>query len=109
MLSTTKEVFGVVKLLVLYGYPEDPEAFERHYEKAHLPLARRIPGLRRLEVAKTVASDGEIPTYYRAASLYFDSLEELQAGLASNEGQASGADAVSIATGGIDRMVFEVS
>jgi uncharacterized protein (TIGR02118 family) len=99
----------LVKLLVLYGYPEDPEMFERHYERTHLPLARRIPGLRRLELAKTVAGDGEKSTYYRAASLYFDSIEELQAGLASDEGQASGADAISIATGGIDRMVFEVS
>lgn len=96
------------KLLVLYRHPEDEAAFERHYAEKHLPLARKIPGMRRLETSKTVTDDGARPVYYRSASLYFDSLEDLNAGLSSPEGQASGADAASIATGGMDRVVLQV-
>ncbi|HYF24740.1 MAG TPA: EthD family reductase [Baekduia sp.] len=96
----------MVKLLVLYGHPKDPAAFERHYAERHLPLAQQIPGLRRLETARVVARNGDQPDPYRVASLYFDSLDDLEAGMASDEGQASGADAASIATGGIDRLVF---
>lgn len=97
----------MVKLLVLYGRPEDETAFESHYVDKHLPLARAIPGLRRLEVSKGVELDGP-PAYYRAASLYFDDMAALRSGLDSDEGRASGADAASIATGGITRTVLEV-
>jgi uncharacterized protein (TIGR02118 family) len=98
----------MVKLLVLYRHPEDEAAFERHYAQKHLALARKIPGLRRLETSKIVTDDGSRPVYYRSASLHFDSVEDLNAGLTSAEGQASGADAASIATGGMDRLVLEV-
>src|SRR4051794_32212279 len=35
----------MVKAVVLYGHPEDPDAFERHYAETHTPLAEAIPGL----------------------------------------------------------------
>jgi uncharacterized protein (TIGR02118 family) len=37
---------------VLYDRPDDPEAFDRHYRDVHIPLARKIPGLRRYTVSR---------------------------------------------------------
>ena len=30
----------MLKLSILYGYPDDPDAFEEYYARHHLPLAR---------------------------------------------------------------------
>lgn len=34
-----------VRLLVGYEMPADPEAFDRHYDRVHITLGRRLPGL----------------------------------------------------------------
>jgi len=33
------------KLLVLYPYPDDPQAFLDYYRQHHLPLVKQLPGL----------------------------------------------------------------
>ena len=35
------------KMLVIYEKPADPTAFDKHYFNVHVPLAKRLPGLRR--------------------------------------------------------------
>jgi uncharacterized protein (TIGR02118 family) len=37
----------MARFVVLYDTPSDVEAFERHYNEVHIPLARQFPGLRR--------------------------------------------------------------
>ena len=44
----------MVKAVVLYGPPEDPDAFERYYADTHTGLAKAIPGLKRFEAARGV-------------------------------------------------------
>jgi uncharacterized protein (TIGR02118 family) len=39
----------MVKLVVMYGHPTDPEAFEANYAEKHLPTAAKIKGVSRLE------------------------------------------------------------
>lgn len=96
------------KLLVMYNQPSDPEAFDAHYRATHAPLAMQIPGLRAFHV-----SDGPVMTpngpspYHLIAELSFDSIEELQAGSASPEGQAAAADAAELATGGVSILIYE--
>ena len=34
------------RLLALYGMPKDPDHFRRYDQETHIPLARRIPGLK---------------------------------------------------------------
>ena len=46
----------MVKAVVLYGPPEDPDAFERHYADTHTALAEAIPGLQRFEAARGIAT-----------------------------------------------------
>ena len=77
----------MIKITVLYGHPDDPAAFERHFDDVHIPLVNAMPNLRRFEKALVVAtSDGSAPPYYRVVELYFDSEEELQASRATPEG-----------------------
>lgn len=79
------------RFIVLWETPSDPEAFDRHYSEVHIPIARKIPGLRRYLISRdAVAVRGE--PYYQVAELEWDSLEELRAAFASPEGEATAAD-----------------
>lgn len=99
----------MVKAVVLYGHPEDPEAFERHYAEKHTPLAEAIPGLRRFEAARGVATpDGSAVPYQRIAELTFDDVDALQAGMASAEGQAAVDDLPNFASGGVTIFIAEI-
>jgi uncharacterized protein (TIGR02118 family) len=99
----------MVKITGLFGHPEDPDAFEEYYASTHVPLVKKIPNLQRFEAARIVATpDGSEPPYYRIAELYFEDMEQMQAGLASDEGQAMAVDAQNFATGGLTLFVSEI-
>jgi uncharacterized protein (TIGR02118 family) len=99
----------MVKVIVLYGQPSDPDAFEQHYAGTHVPLADKIPDLRLFEASRVVATpDGSEPPYYRVAELSFDSLEALQAALSSPEGQETVADIPNFASGGATVLIAQV-
>ena len=99
----------MIKLTVLYGHPDDPAAFEQHFDERHIPRVEKMPNLRRFEKALVVATtDGSPPPYYRVVELYFDSEEELQASLATPEGRAPGEDVPNYATGGATVLIAVV-
>jgi len=81
-----------VRFLALYETPTDPEAFDRHYREVHIPLGRRLPGLRRYAVGRDVVAVRGAP-YFLVAELEWDTMEELRAAFASPEGRATAADA----------------
>jgi uncharacterized protein (TIGR02118 family) len=88
------------KLIVLYPPPTDVATFERRYQAEHAPMVvGKIPGLKKFLAAQVSGTSQEAP-YQRVAELYFDSMESLQAGMASPAGQAAVAHAVEISTGG---------
>ena len=100
----------MIKLTILYGHPTDPVAFERYYAETHLPLAAKIEGLRRTEYSKAIApADGSPAPFYRIAELWFESLADLQAVMATPEAQATAADIANFATGGATRLISEVA
>jgi uncharacterized protein (TIGR02118 family) len=97
------------QLVVCYGAPDDPSAFDRHYAETHVPLVHKIPGLRRFEAGKVLGTpDGSPAPYYWIAELTFDSGEDLQAAMGSPEGQAAGADVATFASGGATLMTVEI-
>ena len=98
----------MVKLIVAYGPPTDPDAFDQHDESTHKPLAEAIPGLRRFEVGKVIGTpDGADAPYRLIAELYFDDLAALQTAMGSSEGQAAAGDVGNFATGGATMMIAE--
>ena len=99
----------MIKLTVLYGQPKEPAAFERYYLDTHTPIALKVKGLRRFEIAKVSGTaDGTPAPYYRIADLYFDDVATMQAALGSPEGQAAAADIANFATGGVTMLIAEV-
>jgi len=80
------------RFLALYETPADPGAFDRHYREVHIPLGRRLPGLRRYTVSRDVATVRGAP-YYLVAELDWDTIEDLRAAFASPEGRATAEDA----------------
>lgn len=98
----------MVKLIVCYGPPDDPAAFDEHYHGTHAPLAEAVPGLRRFDAGKVLGSaDGSPAPYYLIAELFFDDVDALQAGMGSPEGQAAAADVGTFASGGVTMMIAQ--
>jgi uncharacterized protein (TIGR02118 family) len=91
----------MTRLTVLYGHPADPTAFDRYYHAVHIPLARKMQGLKGWTIGKCEsATPDEPPAYYMMVGLYADSRAAMEAILASPEGQATVADVANFATGG---------
>jgi uncharacterized protein (TIGR02118 family) len=98
----------MVKLVVAYGRPENPEEFHRYYASTHTPLTEKIPGLRRFEAGKVLGTpDGSDAPYYFLAELSFDDMEAFQSALGSPEGQAAAGDVPNFASGGVTLMIAE--
>ncbi len=98
----------MAQLLVLYHQPADPAAFDRYYSETHVPIAKKIPRLR-----SYIVNDGPVnvlagsPSPYLVAELGFDSVADLQAGMASSEGQAAAADLGNFAQAGVTIVAFK--
>ena len=87
----------MVKLIALYRTPEDKAGFDNHYDEIHTPLVKKMPGLRKLEVARITGAPIGEPKHYLIAEMYFDSKDALDTALASSEGKATGRDLMSFA------------
>ena len=90
------------RVTVMYGHPQDPEAFERYYREVHIPTALKMKGLTGLTAGTVESLDpAQKPPYYRLACLYFENADAMRAILSSPEGQATVADLHNFATGGV--------
>lgn len=95
-------------LVVMYKTPKDPAAFDKYYVEKHIPLAKKIPGLRKYEVSQgPVATPAGPSAYHLVALLHYDNLAAIQSAFASLEGQAAVADVQAFATGGADIIMFD--
>lgn len=98
----------MAKVVVLYKKPKSAEAFDKHYADIHIPLAKKIPGLKSYDISKgpvrTPAGESDL---HLVATLSFDSIDALRAGMGSAEGKAAGADVPNFADGGADLYIFD--
>lgn len=97
----------MIRLTVLYGHPDDPAEFDRYYQEVHLPIARKIEGLKGWTIGKCESVEGGEPPYYLIVGLYAESREAMEAILASPAGQAAVKDVPNFATGGATFMYDE--
>jgi uncharacterized protein (TIGR02118 family) len=83
----------MARFVVLYDTPSDVEAFERHYNDVHLPLAKQLPGLRRYTRSyEPTAVIGE--PCYMVVMLDWDDVAALEAAFGSEIGQRTAEDAI---------------
>jgi uncharacterized protein (TIGR02118 family) len=96
------------RLVVLYRNPENTSAFDSYYTEVHIPLAKKIPGLRKYEVSKGPVVTPHGPSdFHLVATLHFDSMGDIQNAFASSEGQAAAGDLKNFASGGADLLIFD--
>ncbi|QGG42861.1 EthD family reductase [Aeromicrobium yanjiei] len=79
------------RITIEYGAPGDPETFEQHYTEVHVPLAAKLPGLRRFTTSHPRGLGTDAPSF--VAELWFDDADALKAALKSPEMAAAAADA----------------
>ena len=96
----------VHRLVVSYGQPDDPEAFDAYYRDTHTPLATKMPGLVRYTLGSPQALDPSQPPPDLVAEL--DSEQAMGAAFASEEGKAAAGDVANVATGGATMIHYEV-
>ncbi len=96
------------QLLVMYNQPEDPQAFESYYYGTHVPIFAETPGVRAVVFSRgPVTNIVGNANVYLVAQVTFDSMSDLEAGLASEAAQAALADFPNFATAGVSIMAFE--
>jgi uncharacterized protein (TIGR02118 family) len=96
---------------VIYHAPKSSAAFEKYYWATHIPLV----GSKKAEVGFVAAEltkfdgtlDGKAPTEYRQAVLWFNSMADLEKGIATPGWKAIGDDLPNFATGGLIAMIGE--
>ncbi len=98
-----------VKLTVIYDNPSAPRAFEEHYRSTHVPLAGKIKGVRRAELAKVFPKeDGTPAPAYRVAELYFDDYNSAVAAIGTPEGKALLEDAQTLGRNGVKFLLCDI-
>jgi uncharacterized protein (TIGR02118 family) len=98
----------MARLVVLYKTPKDAAAFDRYYFGTHVPIAKKIPGLRKYEISRGPIGTPAGPAgLHMVATLHFDDLKAIQDAFASTQGQAAAADVAKFATGGVDMYFFD--
>ena len=98
----------MAEVVVLYKTPTDPAAFDKYYAETHIPLAKKLPGLRKYQVSQgAVATPAGPSGLYLVAVLTFDSMAAVQNAFGSAEGKATAADVPKFASGGADIMFFD--
>lgn len=98
----------MASVLVLYKTPADGAAFDRYYFETHVPIAKKIPGLRKYEVSQgPVGTPAGLSNVHLVATLHFDDLTAVQHAFSSAEGRAAAKDVQKFATGGVEMLLFE--
>lgn len=97
----------MVKFMILFHTPADPELFEEAYTK-FLALVEQMPGIRRRQVVSVLGSPrGESP-YYRILEVYFDTQQAMEGALITHDGQLAGAQLSSFPPGSFEMLFADV-
>lgn len=100
----------VAKVWAFYDVPEEErKQFDQLYFDTHVPLAKKIPNLRAMEICRKPKSVlGDPCSYYLIATLLFDNMAALAAGLDSPEGRQSKDNIMSFASRFLTLHIGEV-
>ena len=85
----------MLKWVVLWDLPDgqEEEEWERWYREVHVPIAKKLPKMRRYTIGRVLGGPEGVPRFYRMAEQYFDSETDLWSAVNSKEGKAVVEDA----------------
>jgi uncharacterized protein (TIGR02118 family) len=96
----------MAELVVIYKTPKDTGAFDKHYAEVHIPLAKKIPGLRKYQISQgSVTSPAGPSGVHLVAILHFDDVAAIQKAFGSAEGQAAAGDLKNLSL--TELLIFE--
>ncbi len=73
----------MARLMVLYRTPKDAAAFDKYYFETHVPIAQKLPGLKKYEVSQgAVGSPAGDSGVHRVAILHFEDMAAIQVAVA---------------------------
>lgn len=78
------------KLILVFRPPLDPTTFEQRWSEEFVPVAERMPGLRRVALARTYGGPAGPTDVYLIHEFYFDDAEALRRAMLSPEGVEAG-------------------
>jgi len=97
----------MARMVAIYRTPNDPAAFDEHYFTVHVPMARRLPGLRGYDISRgAIATPAGGPVPYLIGTLHFDDMAAIRAAFASPEGRECAADRRVLAPAEGDVQIF---
>ncbi|OAF07802.1 ethD like-protein [Bradyrhizobium centrolobii] len=98
----------MAELVVLYKTPKDAAAFDKYYAETHIPLAKKLPGLKKYAISKGPVGTPAGPSqFHLIAILTFDSVGDIQKAFGTPEGKAAAADVPKFASGGVEMQIFD--
>ncbi|MDQ3019110.1 MAG: EthD family reductase [Bacteroidota bacterium] len=98
----------MVKLIAYYKEPADKEDFDKKYFEDHLPLAKKMPGLIKTEIARLKNLGEGNSKYYMQADMYFENRDVLNSAMSSAEGKAAAKNLMSFAKEIVSMSVGEI-
>ena len=96
-----------MNLIALYQQPENPSAFDEAYFNTHVPLIKKVPGLKDITITRftrTIMGDG----LYMMAVMHFEDEDYLKTAMKSPEMGEAGKNLNSFASGLATLMFGEV-
>ena len=96
---------AMVKVLILFGNPENSGKFDEHFDHTHRELLNSLPEIDQLTVNRIAGVVvGDLP-YYVIVEIQFQSEQHMQRTLNSEQGQAMARDYAEFATGGTTILI----
>ncbi len=63
----------MIRVLALHNTPVELSSYDDYYVNVHMPLVRRIPGVRNIRYGRVIrAADGGPAPYFLISDVYFD-------------------------------------
>jgi len=96
------------KITAIYDNPADPATFEAGHQE-QIALAKKIPGVTRIESAKVWPKEDGSPTpAYRVLDLYFVDYDAASRAVTTEEAGAFVGKVFELATGGVKLLFTDV-
>lgn len=96
------------KITAIFENPQDPDAFEAG-QPEQLALAKKIPGVKRVESTKVWPKEDGSPTpAYRVLDMYFADYDAASQAVTTAEASAFVSKVFELATGGVKLLFADV-
>jgi uncharacterized protein (TIGR02118 family) len=85
------------KLVIQFAYPPDVEDFEIKWSERFVPVAEKMPGVKRVSISRIYGGPAGEVDLHLVHEFYFEDAKSLRHAMASPEGQRAGQELLAFA------------